>query len=279
MTIDNKPYIAVLMTCHNRKDLTLASMRSVTHAVGSTARYRFYLVDDGSTDGTADAVIREFPDAQVIQGDGNLYWNRGMRLSWQAAQASGPDFFLWLNDDTLLRRSALTDLLSLYLQTENPKTIVVGCTADPQTGEITYGGYRRARKLSRLSLRRLRVDETECDTMNGNCVLFPARVVADIGINSRHYTHAFGDNDYGHRARKAGYRIVELKEPVALQSRNRKYEEASSRLTFQNWRFILRHPKGVPVAEWWAFCREHGGLLWPINFLMRYLKILQLRRS
>lgn len=274
MTPITKPRLAVLMTCYNRKQLTLAALNALSSAVGESASYSVYLVDDGSTDGTRAALSGNFPEVNTIVGTGNLYWNGGMRLAWQTALASKADFFLWLNDDTVLRPNAIADLLHLYQSAREQRTIVVGCTADPDTGEITYGGYRRARKLSRLSLRRLTPDETECDSMNGNCVLFPALAVSEIGINSSKYTHAFGDNDYGHRAKKAGYRILELKRPVAFQRRNAAYDEAHKTLSLKNWRFILTHPKGLPLTEWYAFCREHGGPLWPINFVLRYLKIL-----
>ena len=49
--------LAVLLTCHNRKDKTLACLESFYLAekpVGYT--FDIFLVDDGSTDGTNNAV-------------------------------------------------------------------------------------------------------------------------------------------------------------------------------------------------------------------------------
>jgi GT2 family glycosyltransferase len=199
-----------------------------------------------------------------------------MRLAWQSAQPLQPDYFLWLNDDTVLRPRAIADLLALYRASPTAKTICVGCTTDPITGIITYGGYKRVEgSLSRLRYRHLQKRETDCDTMNGNCVLFPACAVTDIGINGAEYSHAFGDIDYGLRAKRAGYIITQLAEPVAHQERNEKYLASTSTLTFKNWRFILTHPKGVPLREWFVFCRRYGGILWPINFIYRYIKMLR----
>jgi len=267
--------VAILLTCFNRRETTLAALTALPEAAAGACRYRIVLVDDGSTDGTGAAVQATYPDAVVVRSDGDLFWNGGMRLAWQTALPLKPDFFLWLNDDTVLRPRAIADLLALHAAQADPRALVVGCTADPITGEITYGGYRQIEGAwSRLRFRRLAPDEAECDTMNGNCVLFPAAAAVEIGLNSPAYRHAYGDNDYGLRARRAGWRIVELKIPVALQERNARYAELTRKLTLNNWRFILFHPKGVSIREWWTFCWTFGGRLGPVNFLFRYLKMI-----
>ncbi|MBR3735261.1 MAG: glycosyltransferase, partial [Lachnospiraceae bacterium] len=47
--------IAVLMTCHNRKEHTTACIRSLTEGEAKEA-LQFVVVDSGSTDGTKDAL-------------------------------------------------------------------------------------------------------------------------------------------------------------------------------------------------------------------------------
>jgi GT2 family glycosyltransferase len=269
--------IAILLTCFNRRETTLACLASIEAAVGGSAPYKIVIVDDDSSDGTAEAIREAFPEAKLVIGNGHLYWNGGMRRAWQVSLSLGADFYVWLNDDTILRPDAIRDLLNLYHGQNFAKTIVTGCTVDPVTKSVTYGGYRKARGLSQLRFRRLEWNEIHCDSMNGNCVLIPKSAVADIGINSHMYRHAFGDNDYGLRATRRGYHIVELKKPVAEQAANLDYIRTTSTLSFANWRRVLLHPKGVPIAEWWWFCRQHGGILWPVNFFWRYLKMLRLR--
>ena len=61
-----------------------------------------YLVDDGSTDGTSEAVKKNFPQVNIIKGDGTLFWNGGMRVAFSKAMESEHDYYLWLNDDTIL---------------------------------------------------------------------------------------------------------------------------------------------------------------------------------
>lgn len=78
--------IAVLLTCHNRREKTLSCLQSLFGATMPEGyKTEVFLVDDGSTDGTGEAVEKCFPQVTVIQGDGNLYWNKGMNLAWKNA--------------------------------------------------------------------------------------------------------------------------------------------------------------------------------------------------
>ena len=78
--------IAILMTCHNRRETTLRCLESLAleKRVGvGQWKIDVFLVDDGSTDGTDEAVKATFPKVNVIRGTGNLYWAKGMELAWK----------------------------------------------------------------------------------------------------------------------------------------------------------------------------------------------------
>ena len=82
-----KKTIAVLLTCHNRKDKTLLCLKALYDQEGLNSDYliEVFLVDDASTDGTAAAIKDKFPLVNIIQGNGYLFWNQGMRLAWKTA--------------------------------------------------------------------------------------------------------------------------------------------------------------------------------------------------
>src|ERR1039457_1924637 len=102
--------IAVLMTCHNRRTATLACLSSLENQINnSDFSLTTYLVDEGCTDGTAEAVANH-PKIHIIRGDGNLYWNRGMQLAFSTARRDNHDGYLWLNDDVVLDQDALSRL-------------------------------------------------------------------------------------------------------------------------------------------------------------------------
>lgn len=74
-------------------------------------RVDVYLTNDGCTDGTPEAIALQYPKVYIINGDGNLFWNRGMYTAWQEAAKKDYDFYIWLNDDTILLPNALRILL------------------------------------------------------------------------------------------------------------------------------------------------------------------------
>ena len=68
--------IGVVITCYNRKEKTLASLKKLINQEDvDSLDINIYLVDDGSTDGTSEAVKKNFPQVNIIKGDGTLFWN------------------------------------------------------------------------------------------------------------------------------------------------------------------------------------------------------------
>ena len=145
----NSYRLAVLLTCYNRKPKTLACLAALfSQGLPSEVKMEVYLVDDGSTDGTTEAVEQAYPQVKILPGDGSLFWNGGMRMAFAEAMKEDYDYYLWLNDDTLLYPDALSNLLStshqLISQGET-HSIIVGSTQDPDNNEHTYGGIRQER--------------------------------------------------------------------------------------------------------------------------------------
>ncbi len=189
-------HIAVLLTVHNRKNKTLGCLRGLFSQDNvSNCAIDVFLVDDGCTDGTSDSVKKEFPNVHIIEGDGNLFWNRGMRLAWETAAKYNPDFYLWLNDDTTLMSDSITRLLTCSKQLQD-KSIVVGSTyASKENKTLSYGG--RLKTHNNPFVIPDSEHAIECDTFNGNIVLIPHSVFELVGFNDNYYHHSFGDFDYG----------------------------------------------------------------------------------
>ena len=204
-----------LLTCHNRRKHTLECLESLraTAIPGVTAKV--HLVDDGSNDGTAEAVAAAYPDVQINRGSGDLFWGGGMRLAFTRAVPARPDYVLWLNDDVVLDPDALERLLTTYASLcaeRRPLSVVVGSTRDPQTGVTTYGGVRRTSRLRRMAFSLVTPTDTPqaCDTMNGNVVLIPRSVYSVVGNMDQSFTHGGGDTDYGLRLARPGARYSSL---------------------------------------------------------------------
>ena len=262
------PNLAVIMTCHNRREATVASLRSLAASVDRSPglAYRVFLLDDGSTDGTADAVASLALPVTVLPGNGDLFWNRGMVHAWAAARAheDAYDGYLLLNDDTVLDEQALPTLLRTDAEYEH-RAVVVGAIRDPDTGRVTYGGVRRTSRWHPGRVARLpRSDGAQqADTFNANCVYVPSDVCEAIGILDPVFHHAIGDFDYGYRATRHGFPVIVAPGTVGACARNPVAGTWRDPAVPIRRRYaLLASPKGLPRLEWQEFLRRHGAP-WP----------------
>lgn len=92
------PPLAILIVSFNTRDLTLACLRSV-FAETRNDNIRVVVVDNGSDDGSAEAIEEEFPAVHLLRFAENLGFGRANNV---AAAASRTDFLLLLNPDTLV---------------------------------------------------------------------------------------------------------------------------------------------------------------------------------
>ncbi len=272
--------LAVLLSCHNRRQATLRCLDSLAKQhLPQNLHMSVYLVDDGCTDGTVAAVRRLYPDVAILPGDGRLFWCGGMRKAFAEASKHNFDFYLWLNDDTVLAKEAIERLLSVYGEggARSARDIVVGSTADPDSGQASYGGVVRrcAWHPFRFTLVRPTDYPQPCDTMNGNCVLVPRSVAKEVGNFDPAFGHGFGDFDYGLRARRAGFGIMVAPGIVGTCSRNmRRLPWRDPSLTWRQRWVSVTGKKGLPPREMFVYARRHGGLFWPVFWCIPYLRAL-----
>jgi len=201
--MSNKTNIAVLLTSHNRKEKTLECLKALHKCILPNDFFlSIFMVDDCSSDGTSIAVASAFPMVHIIQGNGNLFWNRGMHLAWKtAANSQDFDYYLWLNDDTNLTYNGIIELFEV-VQTSSSPVIVCGAICSDRN-IFSYGLTSKDRNpvlpnnLGRKGM-----------YMNGNCVLIPRDVYIQVGNLDSIFPHAIGDYDYGLRAIKKGFPVI-----------------------------------------------------------------------
>lgn len=267
--------IAVLMTVHDRKKKTLDCLSSLYRCVlPESSEFNVFLVNDGCTDGTEQFVAKQFPQVHIIQGDGNLFWNRGMLLAWKSAVAFADfDYYIWLNDDVILYKSAIADLL-ICSQEKNDQAIISGSTCSTtNVHEITYGG-----RIRKAGILKPNGEMQSCDCCNGQLTLIPRYVYQKMGMNDPIFHHGFGDWDYGFRARKKGLQIFTTR-TVSGQCDVNGNDSAPAYLNSDHSllkRFkLLYSPLGKNPIQFFIYNARHNSLQSAIlSFFMLHLKVI-----
>ncbi|MEM1223326.1 MAG: glycosyltransferase family 2 protein [Verrucomicrobiota bacterium] len=274
MGVEDRSSICAVLTAFNRREKTLKALKAFFEQSGAF-NLSAVLMDDGSTDGTGEAVEAQFEQVKVLRGDGSLFWNRGMAAAYAQAREQKADFYLWLNDDTLIDSDAVARLVSDAQEVESP-CIIVGSTRDPDSGEFTYGGLKSASSWHSGKFGLIPPTESPqpCVGMNGNVVLISHEAAELTGGIDKYFSHSMGDYDYALSATKAGVRAYVGRAYHGTCARNPKgaawHEKGSIR---ERWKAVNSF-KGLPMKEWAYFLRKHGTWTWPLAWLLTYRRIL-----
>lgn len=264
------------MTVYNRKAHTLQCLKNIkeqTINVNKDVKVDIYLTNDGCTDGTPEAVKELFPYVNIIEGDGTLFWNRGMYAAWQEAAKSDYDFYLWLNDDTHLKSDAIERLLECSESKKNESVVIGSCSSSANENEITYGGHDEKGRLIKDV-----TTERKCVIFHGNIVFIPRFIFNKIGFNDQYYRHAMGDFDYSlmvHKNKLGAYVAKGVLGICDLHTSKPKWCDSKAKLT-ERWKaFHKPGGNGSNPFEFFYYKRKHYGLIPACStFISNYIHVL-----
>jgi GT2 family glycosyltransferase len=125
--------VSIIIVNWNTRDLLASCLISLEFHLPETIQHEVIVVDNGSSDGSAELVKRDFPNVFLIESEDNLGFVRANNLA--VAQASGR-YVLLLNSDTELLDGGISDII-FYLD-RHPEVGVL-------TGRVLYpdGSFQR----------------------------------------------------------------------------------------------------------------------------------------
>lgn len=208
-----KVRVEIVTPVHNRRDITLQCLRSLRRLRGEKLKFHTIIVDDGSTDGTSEAIEREFPEVQIVKADGTLFFTEGTNAGVRAALQHDPKYVLMMNDDQVFD----PDFLRYMVETAeaNERSVVGSLLLLWDTPHKLFqvspvwdtwaGGWRHWQKQTVWTIPQ---KAWEVEIIVGNCVLVPVQAIRECGLmNSARYPN-FGDAEYTPRLRKNGWRLL-----------------------------------------------------------------------
>ena len=215
------PEVSIVIVNWNTRDLLRGCLASIQ--AQTTVPHEVIVVDNASTDGSADMVVAEFPGARLIANTTNHGFaganNQGLAI------ARGRHLLL-LNPDTIILDYAIDKTLTWLANhpdvgcvgcqvLEGPEVIQQTCFADPSPLNllITEAGLMRLARWLPVFGRPWyrgwdRRSEREVDVVSGMFMLVPRAVLEKVGpLDDAFFVYA-EEADWCRRIRKAGWRCV-----------------------------------------------------------------------
>ena len=176
---------------------------------------KIILVDNGSTDNSEEILRKKFPDLELIQTGENLGFAGGNNIGIQYALSKGADFIILLNNDTIVDKEFVTELIrvaesdksigilssKIYFYDRQDTIWYAGAIFNLKTGRSRHIGFKEKDKGQYDKVR-------ETDRACGCSMMVSREVCETVGLMNQQYFCYGEDAEWSLRIKKAGYRVV-----------------------------------------------------------------------
>ena len=208
--VKSMPLIAIIIPVHNRKDITLQCLGQLRNIDSDYFDFQVVVIDDGSSDGTCEAVANDYPEVTLLRGDGNLWWAGGINMGFRYVLNNDFDFVYTMNDDVELSENTLQRLL---LSAQKYHAAIASIAVDPDSKKIVGSGYTITGMLRKMRplLNGLYYKDVEpglhsVDALSSMSTLIPVDIIEDVGFyDEKTFPHNYSDIDYSIRIKRKLY--------------------------------------------------------------------------
>ena len=233
------------------------------------------MVDNGSTDGSVDAIQLLYPEIMVIQTGANLGYAGGNNVGLRWALAQGAEYLLILNNDTVVS----ADLLSAFVHSAKslPAGSILGARIyfydKPDTLWFAGGFWRSAEN----SVAHLGYGEVDCvdtnyaaevDFVTGAALFADAATFRQVGLLDEQFFLTFEETDWCYRAKALGHQCRVVNEAKLWHKVSASFGGADSPLVnyFITRNKLLWAKKHLPQRDRIRLHRDSFRILWRILF-------------
>ena len=205
------PSVAAVVLSYEGREVTLQALESLTAL--DYPRLAVVVADNGSTDGTKEAIERRFPGVAVVRLETNQGPAGGVNLGLCWGLERGFDYLLVLNNDIEVAPDMVSEMVRVAERDETIGIVAPKAYYYEDRERIwSAGGILRfkesvTRERGHQELDRGQFDrDEEIPYANGCAMLVKAAVFRDVGLWDPLYFLSVEDADFCVRAKRAGWR-------------------------------------------------------------------------
>lgn len=204
--------IFIIILNWNQKEDALECLSSVTKI--DYTNYKVILVDNGSIDGSQEAIKNNYPEVVLIENKENLGYANGNNVGIKHALKKGADYIFILNNDTVVDSKTPSLLVDAAEEEKNIGIVGPKIYYCKEPNRIQSVGGILDRNFNPLHRGFKEIDKDqfedtkEVDFVSGSAMLIKREVFDKIGFFDSQFFMYWEETDFCYRARKQGFRIV-----------------------------------------------------------------------
>jgi GT2 family glycosyltransferase len=205
-----KDLVSVVFPTMNRKEDVLKCIDSIKKSTHK--KVEIVIADNGSTDGTQEAIKKKHPDVALLESDLNL--GSPVAINNCIKKSKG-EFILRLDDDELVEKDTIEKMLNvlkrdpkigavscLYFYTEEPNILrSAGVKMSLYFGKThTFGQDEKYKGQFSGNIQR--------EAAGGGSHLTRRKVFDEIGLYDESYFLSYEDIDWCYKLKRKGYKLI-----------------------------------------------------------------------
>jgi GT2 family glycosyltransferase len=254
----NGPDLSVIVVNWNTKELLLNCIESFYQTVqGLTSE--IFVVDNGSSDGSADSVRGGFPEIELIENERNLGFAKANN---DALRRRKGRYALLLNTDVILTDGAVKELVEFM--DRNPTVGIAGGQLINGDGSrqnsfdnfpsLATGAFNKSLlKIlfpKRYPSKRVNyTDPVDVQSVIGACMIVRSQSIEEVGMLDENYFFFLEETDWCYRMQRDGWRVCHIPQARIVHLQGKTANTVRDRAKIEYYRslylFFRKHRRVV----------------------------------
>lgn len=203
------PKVSIIILNWNSKEDTLECLESVYQI--DYPNYEVIVVDNGSTDGSVEAIKAIYPQTIIIENEMNLGFAEGNNKGITYAMGEESQYIMLLNNDTIIAPEAIKLLVEIAKRDKRigalgPLILYYGTT----NRVWSAGGIINLNKGDWVRICYGRINENiyDVDALSGCALMLRAATIMESGLLDSNFFLYGEDIDLCLRIKKCGYSVI-----------------------------------------------------------------------